>query len=170
MNMRGQRRRADVDQAEVQIPIPAMLDMTFQLLSFFILTFNPPHAGEGQMDMTLPAVGAAKAKDAEQADPFALSATDVEAPADVTVAVESSNGGIGKITVREREKNTAVADIKELRILLQRLQKELGQANIKVEAESRLKYAGLIEIMDACLAAKFQSVGFVPPPDLGKSK
>ena len=27
-----------------------------------------------------------------------------------------------------------------------------------------------LSIMDACLAAKFQSVGFVPPPDLGKSK
>jgi biopolymer transport protein ExbD len=168
--MRGHRRRDDVEHAEVQIPIPAMLDMTFQLLSFFILTFNPPNAGEGQMDMTLPAVGAAKAKEAEQTDPFALSSTEVEAPADVTVAVESLNGGIDKITVREKETTTPVTDIKELRAMLQRLHKELGQANIKVEAESRLKYAGLIEIMDACLAAKFQSVGFVPPPDLGKSK
>jgi biopolymer transport protein ExbD len=168
--MRTRGRRDGADPAEVQIPIPAMLDMTFQLLSFFILTFNPPNAGEGQMDMTLPAVGAAKAKEAEQTDPFALSSTEVEVPADVTVAVESLNGGIDKISVREREKTSTVADIKELRATLQRLQKELGQANIKVEAESRLKYAGLIEIMDACLAARFQSVGFVPPPDLGKSK
>jgi biopolymer transport protein ExbD len=168
--MRRRRQRSDAEPAEVQIPIPAMLDMTFQLLSFFILTFNPPNAGEGQMDMTLPAVGAAKAKEAEQADPFALSSTEVELPADVTIAVESLSGGIDKITVREREKATPVAGIRELRGMLQRLQQELGKANVKIEAESRLKYAGLIEIMDACLAAKFQSVGFVPPPDLGKSK
>ncbi len=168
--MRNRRRRSEDDQAEVQIPIPAMLDMTFQLLSFFILTFNPPSAGEGQMDMTLPAIGAAKAKEAEQTDPFALSSTEVEVPADVTVAVESLNGGVDKLTVREKEKTTPVADIKELRVVLQRLQQELGQANVKVEADSKLKYAGLIDIMDACLAAKFQSVGFVPPPDLGKGK
>lgn len=168
--MRRRRTRAEGETAEVQIPIPAMLDMTFQLLSFFILTFNPPHAGEGQMDMMLPAVGAARPKDAEQADPFALSSADAETPADVVISVSSTDGSIGNIIIKEREQVVPVADVRELRDKLKALRQALGPANIKVEANCRLKYAGLVEIMDAGLAAKFQTVGFMPPPDLGKSK
>ncbi len=168
--MHKKRQHSGSDEADVQIPIPAMLDMTFQLLSFFILTFNPPNVAEGQMDMFLPAAGQAKAKSQEQVDPFAMSSTEVEPPADVTVVVESRNGGIDKLSIREKEKVTEIpeANLKELRAKLVTLQKELGQANVKVEADSKLKYAFLIEVIDACLAAKFQSVGFAAPPDLIK--
>jgi biopolymer transport protein ExbD len=166
--MRHKRKHSRGDEAEVEIPIPAMLDMTFQFLSFFILTFNPPNVAEGQMDMYLPAAGQAKAKSPDQVDPFSMSSTEVEPPADVTVVVESRAGGIDKLAIREKERTTEVADIKELKAALAKLQKELGQANVKVEAEKSLKYAFLIEVMDACLGAKFQSVGFAAPPDLIK--
>src|SRR6476469_2085053 len=42
---------------EIALPITPMLDMSFQLLSFFILTFHPMPA-VGQLAVTLPAVGA----------------------------------------------------------------------------------------------------------------
>jgi biopolymer transport protein ExbD len=38
--------------------------------------------------------------------------------------------------------------------------------NIRIEADSKLKYGRLVEVMDACLGAGFKSVGFAPPPDL----
>src|SRR5438552_3039688 len=109
--MRVGRRQHEDTPAEVQIPIPAMLDMTFQLLAFFIVTFNPPSAGEGQMDLFLPAAGAAKAQAPEQVDPFAISSTEVEPPGEFTIVVEAQNGGIGKLTIREKEKTTAVENM-----------------------------------------------------------
>ena len=90
----------------------------------------------------------------------------MEPPADVTVKVESINGGIGKLTLLEKEKRTEIADVKVLREELKKLHAQVDRANIKIEADSTLKYAFLIEVMDACLAAKFHSVGFAPPPDL----
>ena len=54
------KRKLDEDQSEVQIPIPAMLDVVFQLLAFFIMNFHPTSVAEGQMDMFLPATSQAK--------------------------------------------------------------------------------------------------------------
>jgi biopolymer transport protein ExbD len=50
MNMRRGKRRS---QAEVELNLAAMLDMAFQLLAFFILTFQPTDP-EGQIAMRLP--------------------------------------------------------------------------------------------------------------------
>lgn len=160
------RRHQYAEPVETSLPITPMLDMSFQLLSFFILTFNPPSAAEGQMDMFLPPAGAAKAKQVADIDPFAMSDKDAEIPSEVTLAVTSRDGAIDKITIKEKEKDTPVADVKALRMELEKIQQQLGPTNVKIEADSKLKYAFLVEIMDACLQAKFKSVGFAPPPDL----
>ncbi|MFO1019164.1 MAG: biopolymer transporter ExbD [Planctomycetales bacterium] len=47
------RRRRNRAQQEVELNLAAMLDMAFQLLAFFILTFRPSPI-EGQIDMQLP--------------------------------------------------------------------------------------------------------------------
>lgn len=164
--MRINKRRHDEQAAEVLVPIPAMLDVFFQLLSLFVMSFHPASVAEGEMDMFLPATAQAKAQDAKDVDPFALSSTEVEPPADVTVKVEVNAGGIGKLAILEKEKRTEVTDIKSLREELKKLHTQIDRANIKIEADSTLKYAFLIEVMDACLAANFHSVGFSPPPDL----
>src|SRR5208283_4771297 len=44
------KRRSDED---VELNVTAMLDMAFQLLAFFILTFRPP-PGEAQIYLKLP--------------------------------------------------------------------------------------------------------------------
>src|SRR5262245_9424322 len=150
LTVRMMKRKLDEDQAEVQIPIPAMLDVVFQLLAFFIMNFHPASVAEGQMDMFLPTTSQAKAQEPKDVDPFALSSTEVEAPADVTIRVESSNGGIGKLTLLEKEKQTEIADVKMLRDELKKLHAQVDKANIKIEADSTLKYAFLIEVMDAC--------------------
>src|SRR5262249_39330773 len=46
-------RRLPEEEIVPDLPIIPMLDMSFQLLSFFILTFNPAPT-EGQIAMTLP--------------------------------------------------------------------------------------------------------------------
>ncbi len=39
--MARKRKRKDETPVDVTLPITPMLDMSFQLLSFFILTFHP---------------------------------------------------------------------------------------------------------------------------------
>src|SRR5947207_2085199 len=41
---------------EVELPITPMLDMAFQLLTFFLFTYHPS-ALEGQMELALPVIG-----------------------------------------------------------------------------------------------------------------
>ena len=41
--------------SKVDMPITPMLDMTFQLLAFFVLTFQPQSALEGKLEFSLPA-------------------------------------------------------------------------------------------------------------------
>ena len=48
--MRKRKRRG---QEEVELNLAAMLDMAFQLLTFFILTFRPPPV-EGQVSLRMP--------------------------------------------------------------------------------------------------------------------
>lgn len=165
------KKRPGDPAMEVELPITPMLDMTFQLLVFFILTFRP-QAMEGQMDFNLPASGDYKAKDASQVDPTKQSDVDVELPSELTVVVKTvrdgvNDGSISSLVVRSREGEAAVANLDSLVKHLEKVRKDLtNQADIKVEAESKLKYACLIEVMDACMKAGFQKVGFSPPPDL----
>ncbi len=49
----GRRRRKKRDQGSVEMNLAAMLDMAFQLLTFFILTFRPAPI-EGQLSLNLP--------------------------------------------------------------------------------------------------------------------
>src|SRR5690348_8822633 len=61
------RTSAD-DAPAVVLPVTPMLDMTFQLMFFFLTTFNPSSVKEGQMDLSLPANGSAAATTPAQVD------------------------------------------------------------------------------------------------------
>src|SRR5262245_39636240 len=145
-----------------------MLDMSFQLLAFFVMTFQAANAMEGQLDMYLPKAGNPQAKKPDQVDLTKDSDADLEQQADVSVVVSSLRGDVESLSIREKTKTTPVPDLKALKPALVKLRAELGgtQNNIKIEADSRLKYARLVDVMDACLGAGFKSVGFAPPPDL----
>src|SRR5687767_5269395 len=51
--MHRHRRRKHRSQGDVELNLAAMLDMAFQLLTFFILTFRPSPV-EGQISLRLP--------------------------------------------------------------------------------------------------------------------
>jgi biopolymer transport protein ExbD len=152
---------------EVTLPITPMLDMSFQLLAFFVMTFQAANALEGQLDMYLPKGGTPQAKKPEEVDLSKDSDADLEQQTEVSVVVSSQRGDIEGLSIVEKAKNTAVPDIKALRGALTKLRQELGekQTSIRIVADSRLKYDRLVGVMDACLGAGFKSVGFAPPPD-----
>lgn len=163
----GRRRTPDAPLA-IQLPITPMLDMSFQLLAFFIMTFRAASTLEGELDMFLPKAGEAKAKAPDDVDLSKTSDADIDQSSELTVVIEATAGGdLSKIMVKDKAASTPVDDVKALRAKLKELRGELtNRANIKIEAESKLKYARLVEVMDACLAAGFTQVGFAPPPDL----
>src|SRR5258708_5358658 len=105
------RKRGPGDPVlEPELPVTPMLDMAFQLLAFFVMTYHPS-AVEGQMELNLPATGEAKAQDQSQVDLKAQSDIEMEIPSEVTVVVSTQPSGpaqgmISQIQVQQREGNT----------------------------------------------------------------
>jgi biopolymer transport protein ExbD len=166
------------EPAEIVLPTAAFLDMAFQLFAFFIITYNPSSL-EGQMEMALPAAGEARAAAPEDVDPTAIPDQDLELKGELVVSVktnhEARDGSIGSISV---EDNSGVAkdvpvqmdkdpNLHALRDYLKQTQKGLQNKDaIKIQAESALKHAFIVKVMDACASAGFTNIGFAPPPDL----
>jgi len=82
------------EDVSVELPITPMLDMSFQLMAFFIFTFKPAPS-EGQIAMSLPQI--------EGGDVAPPSATD-DKPVTFVVNVEGqANGKLGKLTMRDKD-------------------------------------------------------------------
>lgn len=159
---------------QLNVVITPFLDMSFQLLFFFVLTFKGQEAMEGKMDFHLPAAGEAKAARMEDVDPNKPSDSDLALPAQITVLVKTirdgvNDGNISALIVKSENGETAVPNLEALERFLKNKLDDAALSNkddVKIEAESKLKYACVIDVMDACLRAGFKSVGFSPPPDL----
>jgi biopolymer transport protein ExbD len=156
---------------DVELPITPMLDVAFQVLLFFILTYHPAQFVEGQMELALPDAAKAQAATPLEAKPDPSMPGEAELPSEITVVVRtkhdgSHDGGISQISVQERQGSQDFPDQETLRKYLEEARSGLtNQNDIKIRAESELKYGSVIEIMDACTRAGFRSVGFGPPPD-----
>lgn len=157
---------------EVELPITPMLDMAFQLLMFFILTYRPSML-EGHMALSLPSTGDAKAAVPAEVDPKTSAPEDTpELPAEVTVLIRTqegaaSDGRISQLLVQERQGTKELNNQEDLRKYLQRARTGLtNQTDIKIQADARLKYAAVVEVMDTCMQAGFKNVGFAEPLNL----
>src|SRR5207248_6357441 len=107
--MSNHRRKVADPDIRTALPIVPMLDMTFQLLFFFIITFNPGQR-EGQMSMNLPATGEAKAKDQSNVAMSPNSDTELEVASDYVVEVKSYEANL-TVAVRESEKKYELGSI-----------------------------------------------------------
>src|SRR5579884_630904 len=155
----------------VEVAITPMLDMTFQLLFFFILNYHPS-ALEGQMSMTLPIdkqeAQAAKAEDVKTgSDPDSDTL-----PADLTVNVKTvndgyNNGTISQLSVTSRDGTKEVKDLDALKGYLESVRETLtNKEEVKIVGDSRLSWGEVVKVMDVCTRAGFRP-GFAPPPDHG---
>jgi biopolymer transport protein ExbD len=188
----SQNHRNTVPDIAVALPIVPMLDLSFQILFFFIITFNPSKA-EGKLSLNLPSSGQAKAKDNDSVDLSKPSDVDLEIPADFVVLVRASEEslslalrsaekvdeigvlrGLDEMSSRDRQK--AVSQLLDrLRVELEKRiaakrEKEGATAtdNVKIEANGKARYATIVAVMDTCVKAGYAQVGFAPPPDLGQ--
>ena len=169
------RKGGGADNQEVELPITPMLDMAFQLLTFFIFTYNPSQL-EGHMDMSLPASGEARAQNKEDVAPDAMADKAIAEPSEITIYARTHHDGINNgalnfpVDVENFTGKKPVNSLAELTAYLKEINKTGANNAVKLKAESGLKWDGIVSVMDACNKAEFRSVGFSPPPDFEAPK
>ena len=168
-------------EGEVVINVVPMLDMTFQLLFFFIITFQSPSGVEAQIPLTLPPPEgqqeASKDKK-ENTDKDIIPTID----SDVTVEIKSLNnpqypGEMGEVEVsglaKEVFRPTPGKSLDEGRAeVLGRLgdaMKQMAQdlkkdnLSLRLKADPGVKWERVIQVADTCRQAKFLGIRFEKP-------
>ena len=117
--------------------LAAMLDMAFQLLMFFILTFSPTQI-ESQIFAQLPATGAVTQN--MVAPPLAAG--------EITLTIVASEAGsIQDVAVND----TIVRNLHELEQQLHRTVAGRGPCGLTLQVDARLHYQELVSVVDTCL-------------------
>lgn len=136
------RRHKNARADGVEINLAAMLDMAFQLLMFFILTFSPMPL-ESQIAAQLPASGTITQSMLPQSgDAGAVTVT-------VTV-LASESGNIRDLAVDD----VIVPDVQGLRQQLPRMTTGRRPCSLVLQVDARLHYQDLVHVIDACLQAE----------------
>lgn len=172
------RRKGKEPPTEVTLPITPMLDMSFQLLFFFISTFKLPTGMEGSMDLNLPSEATKAAEKLENVNPTASSSPDapVDLQAEITISVQTQAqgadaDGISNITIEQTAGKTPVPppygrDLPELTDKLAEIHKTAdAKQSVKIQGDAGLKWRGVVKVMDACRKAGFDNISFAQPPD-----
>jgi biopolymer transport protein ExbD len=143
-------------KSEVELNLASMLDMAFQLLSFFIMTFQfPPEEGQIRMHMPPPQAvfgeGTQQAGDTEVLDPKVRPAKTLV----VSVGADSS----GKRTMMAVGGGGAPETFKSLGEMGRRVGEILRKAGtpyeqVLIQVDPRLEYGQLMEVMAECAKQK----------------
>jgi biopolymer transport protein ExbD len=174
------RRRLVRSKAEVELNLASMLDMAFQLLAFFILTFHPSPI-EGQLALHLPPAApitnvADNPKKAELAEGGGTTAKTLE------ISVFSdAKGAVSKVQVGLRIAFVGPADEANLH----NLDKQMHDAfsfegspfeQVVIRFAPALKYEELMKVIDLCMRQKMpdgqtlRKISFVEMSDAAKKK
>ncbi|MGL6075565.1 MAG: ExbD/TolR family protein [Fimbriiglobus sp.] len=146
------RKRKQNTPTEPELPITPMLDMSFQLMSFFILTFRPAPT-EAQIALSLP-----KEDGGGAAIPTA--SIDVEAEDIIIQIFASDNGNIASITAALKTGNVALGnDTSALfKFLREKAAASTQKAKLKYEIADRLNYQFVIKLLDEGRRAGYESI------------
>jgi biopolymer transport protein ExbD len=144
---------------EIQVPITPMLDMAFQLLTFFILTYRPAPV-EGQFVMNL--MPASPATDFREAAESESATTSDNIPAALrtlpTVLRAGENGLLGRVSLGEQEVQGMDALKRELEAILKDPTLPFDQALIRVDP--KLRYSELMQVIDVFSSLKVTKISF----------
>ena len=156
------KHRQQADYVEPDLPITPMLDMSFQLMAFFVFTFRPSPT-EGQIAMSLP-------KD----DGGGVGIPNPAAPQPEVFVVKveaASNGTIARMSLTQKDavETRAVdlgADIrayqKELEARYASLKGDKSQAKLMIEIDEKLIHEYVVQLLDHGIRAKFLNIAPVP--------
>jgi len=133
-------------QEDIDIPITPMLDMAFQLLTFFILTYHATPT-EGQFSMNLLPEQPAVAMESPATD---KAATNNDLPAGLktlpTILRAGGDGTLASVTLGENQIEGMEAFAKELTAIFTDKTLPFDQTVIKVDP--RLKYSELMKVIN----------------------
>jgi len=155
------RHSSKTDQVEPDLPITPMLDMSFQLLAFFIMTFKPSPT-EAQIAMTFPAPISG---DRGIVSPDLPS----DRPANFTVQIASTETGtIKSISIREEGSAVVAKDLgsdvgnyfKELKSQYEQLNGK--PAKLILEIDGNLLEDHVVKLLDHGMRAGFNDITPVP--------
>ncbi len=166
--------------------ITPMLDMSFQILSFFIMTYHPS-ALEGHIPGSLapPEITATKGKENVAADIIPPSVPEdmllPEIQEAMTVIVKTAGAGQPDKLLLKRKIDPAAEQIadanvnweqakKDLKGRLRQFKTDSGGDNIKIEADADLRQEFVMDVYDVCKLSGFSKIHFVPPPLLRQAE
>lgn len=164
------RRKRYRTQSEVELNLAAMLDMAFQLLAFFILTFRPSPL-EGQIMLHMPpprpitTLPNAQAPGSDPNNPNPVQGLNT-----LVITVLSSPGGnIGGLSIGE----ATVPDLNAFASRLKTLLSDPGTGfdQVLIQASSDLRYQSLMDVVDVCTrmtlanGQKLMKLGFAEVPN-----
>jgi biopolymer transport protein ExbD len=130
---------------EIEIPITPMLDMAFQLLTFFILTYRPAPT-EGQFSMNLLPAQAATEITKEQPKDTATPSLDASLRTLKTTLRAGEGGSIGEMTLADKTITGMDELKKELESFVNDPVLSFDQALISVDPQ--LKYSEVMKVID----------------------
>lgn len=155
------RSRQITEEVEPDLPITPMLDMSFQLLSFFILTFRPAPT-EGQIAMTLP-------KDEGSPDALSFPNPSDDKPVKYVIKVVATDEGkISSISLKEEGTANVATDLgSDPQALLNELKNRFAglkgkPGKLSVEIEEKLLQDHVVQLIDAGIQAGFTDISPVP--------
>jgi biopolymer transport protein ExbD len=157
----SERKRPTIDRVEPDLPITPMLDMAFQLLAFFIITFRPSPT-EVQLALALPRE--------DKGGPGVRTPEVTDKPSVYTVRVTAAeNGTIESVTISEEgavaakdlgPKVEAVRD--ELKAVAAGLSRENRTGKLTLELDEKLVQEYVVQLMDTGARAGFANLSPVP--------
>ena len=139
-----------------------MLDMAFQLLAFFIITFKPPSA-ETHLDLNLPATPVAlPSASLGNAQPIPARNVDTDLENDLLVRAEANDLGDLKVLKLGEAPVSDLATLgKRLRLYTQLL--EGKPLRVRLVADDTLRYEPAARIIATCSAAGVAAIRLTPP-------
>jgi biopolymer transport protein ExbD len=149
MALKRGRRPKRRSQGDVELNMAAMLDMAFQLLAFFILTFRPSPV-ESQISLRLPRPISTSAPAASvQPGPEVEVRTE-----NVPIAIYATNDGeIARIVIGSRSLTAQQVPEATMAGLGQELAQVLAAApfdGAAVQVSPKLRYERLMQVVDVC--------------------
>jgi biopolymer transport protein ExbD len=156
------KHRSTTDFVEPDLPITPMLDMSFQLMAFFIFTFRPAPT-EGQIAMSLPKM--------EGGDSAIANPLDDKPEAFVVRVDAAANGTIAKMSLSQKDSvDTSSVDLgadpkvyqKELKARYDGLKGDKSKAKLTLEIDDKLIQEYVVQLLDHGMRSGFTNIAPVP--------
>jgi len=154
-SLRRKKRVRKTDQGEVELNMAAMLDMAFQLLAFFILTFNPSDV-EVQISMLMPAKKPLVDGSGQQSNNDDARVNDsLGFPLEVSISANET-GAFDDIRLGGKviPSDDPEVMLKQLQTQLQETLRVPGFEGVELSVDTSLKYEWLIKAVDVITSQK----------------